>query len=256
MAISTPTTIIATGNTANLQVYDTAAVTLTADRLYIIVVNGYSSGGGVALDFIRHDPLGTALDFIQITDGTDIAQILNWDAALHRALHVWYVIPSTTTANALIRIDWSATQSACGWRLIEIASGFQTGSTSTIFPGVATNVDAGAGTAITCTMASFAATDNMTLLCMGWGSGTSNPTQTVAETESRTELGEHGDGERGRQGVHYQNPHGSDTSIGATLSAANEWGAIGIEIAAAGAVAAARKAGRLSLLGCGHGAPK
>jgi hypothetical protein len=256
MAISTPTTITAGGGTANSPTYDTALVTLTAGRLYIIVINGYSSGGGTNLDFVRHDLTGTPLDFIQITDGTDTAAILNWDAAIHRALHVWYVIPSTTTANAAIRIDWAATQSAAGWRLIEITSGFKTGTTAEIFPGVATNVDAGAGTAITCTMASFAATDNMTLLCMGWGQSTTNPTQTIVTTESRTELGEHNDGERCSQGVHYQNPHGSDTSIGATLSANNEWGAIGIEIAASGGISVARKAGRLSLLGCGHGAPR
>lgn len=233
MAISTPTTVIAAGNTANLGTYDTAAVTLVAGRLYAIQLTGYRSGGGTVVNSVTHDPAGTPLSFAIISDGTNDARVQPWDAASHRTLTHWYVIPGATTSNALIRIIWASTQSACGWRLVEIASGFDSTGGATTFPAVRTN--SGTVAAVTVTMPTFGATDNLLLLGVGWGSGTSNPSETIAPTESRTELGEHNDGERASLAVHYQNPNGGDTSIGATLSAANDWGAVGIEVAAAAA---------------------
>jgi hypothetical protein len=229
VAISTPTTVTASGSTANAGTYDTAAVTLTANRLYVIVCTGYRAGGGTNMTSITHDPLGTPLAFSEVTGQNGAT----WDAAAHRSMEIYYVIPASTTANALVRIVWAATQSSMGWRLMEIQSGFDPTGGTTTFPQSTITVDAGAGTAIAATMSSFGATDNLTLLCMGWGQGTANPSETIAATESRSELGEHNDGERTSQGVHYQNPHGSDTSVGATLSANQEWAIAAIEVAAA-----------------------
>jgi hypothetical protein len=232
MAIATPTTITASGNAANLSVYTTAAVTLTAGRLYIIQVNGYRSSGPHVVDSVVHDAAGTPLSFTKINDGVDDAEIVGWDSSsgTRRTLSTWYVIPGSTTGSAVITITWPSSRSACGWRLVEITSGFDATGGSTTFPQVVTAT--GTVAAVAVTMGSFGGADSLTWLGMGWGSGTANPSETVAPTEGRTELGEHNDGERGSQGVHYENPNGSDTSIGATLSAANDWGAIGIEIAA------------------------
>lgn len=227
MSISTPTSIIASGNTANLGTYDTAAVTLTSGRKYYIVITGYRTAAAT-ISSVTHDPLGTPLSFSRVTDGTTAAQVVSWDVAGHRTIEVWEVVPGSTTANALIRIIWASTQSACGWTLVEVASGFDTSGTT-----VQVVVGSGAATtAIALTMASFSGTDNLMLLCMGWGDGTANPTETITATEGRTELEEHNDGERASLGEHYQNPNGSDTTVGATLSAATDWGAIAIEVKA------------------------
>ena len=232
MAISTPTDVAAVtgGNTANLSTYDTAATVLTAGRLYLLTFANYKSSSPAVPTSVTHDPVGTPLSFTKISDGTHNAEVVSYDAAAHRAVSVWYVIPASTTASALIRVTGMGACSAAGWSLTEITSGFDATGGSTTFPGVATNSGT-TSTAVSVTMASFASTDNLTYLAMAWGSGTSNPTQTVSPTESRTELEEHNDGERESLSDHYQNPNGSDTSIGATLSANQDWGAIGIEIA-------------------------
>lgn len=231
MAISTPVDkITPAGNTANASSYTTAAVVLDANKLYIIQVVGYRTTAQ-AISSIVHDAAGTPLSFSLISDGTDTAAQLAYDVAAHRVHEAWYVIPGSTTASAAITITWASAQSAAGWRLVEIASGFDATGGATTFPGVAKAT--GNSTAPAVTMASFGATDNLTLLLVAWGSGTSNPTQTISPTESRTELSEHNDGERSSCGLHYQNPNGGDTSIGCTLSATNNWGAIGIEVAAA-----------------------
>lgn len=226
MSIANPTTVIASGNTANLGTYDTAAVVLTAGRKYYLEVTGYRTAAN-NISSVTHDPAGTPLSFSLVTDGTTSARRTAWDTAGHRTIEIWEVVPGSTTASALIRIIWAASQSSCGWRLIEVASGFDTsGTTVQVVTGQGTT------TAVALTMAAFGATENALFLFVGWGTGTANPTATIAPTESRTELGEHNDGERASQGMHYQNPNGSDTSVGATLSATNDWGAIGVEVKA------------------------
>lgn len=235
MAISTPTNVAAVtgGNTGNLSTYDTAVTVLTSGRLYLLTFANYKASSPAVPTSVKHDPVGTPLSFTLITDGTDNAQVISYDSAVHRAVSVWYVIPGSTTASALIRITGMGACSAAGWSLTEITSGFDATGGATTFPGVATN--SGLQTsAIAVTMAAYANTNNLTYLAMAWGDGTANPAETIVATESRTELEEHNDGERESLGSHYQNPNGSDTSIGATLSASTvDWAAIGIEVAVA-----------------------
>jgi hypothetical protein len=232
MAISTPTSVLASGSASNLSTYDTAVTVLTSGRLYLLTFANYKSATPAVPTTVTHDPVGTPLSFTLITDGTDNASRISYDSAAHRAVSVWYVIPGSTTASALIRITGMGACSAAGWSLTEITSGFNATGGATTFPGVATN-SATQTSAIAVTMAAYANTNNLTYLAMAWGDGTANPAETIVATESRTELEEHNDTERQSLGSHYQNPNGSDTSIGATLSAAAvDWAAIGIEIAA------------------------
>lgn len=231
MAISTPTNVAAVtgGNTGNLSTYDTAVTVLTSGRLYLLTFANYKSATPAIPTTVTHDPLGTPLSFTLVTDGTTNASVVSYDSAAHRSVSVWRVIPSSTTASALIRVTGMGACSAAGWSLTEVSSGFDS---TTPFPQV--KVNSGQQTsAIAVTMSSFLDANSLTYLAMAWGDGTANPAETIVATESRTELEEHNDGERESLGDDYQNPNGSDTSIGATLSASTvDWAAIGIELAA------------------------
>jgi len=235
MAVSTPTTVFASGNTANASSYDTQSVVLTANRLYLLCVAGYRSGGSVNAESVTHDPTGTPLSFTTVTDGTNEARAQGFGDADRRTIAVWRVIPASTTANAVIRIVWAAGQSAMSWRLVEIASGFDA---TTPFPKVRAQISSVTdNTATVPDFSSFDGTGSLMLAMFGIGTGVSNPANiAIDETEGRTELGQHWENERTNQAVHYQNPNGGDTTVNATIGgSANHWGAIGIEIKAAGA---------------------
>ena len=228
MAISTPTAPLNAFSTANASTYDTAVATLTSGRLYFMVVHGYSTSPAVAVSSIPHDPAGTPLAFARATDGTTTANVDPWDATDHRTLEVWRVIPGSTTASALIRITWAASQSAMGWTLVEITSGFDSGA-----PIVqVVKASGAAGNTASVTMATFGATDNLTLFSVANGTGTAAPGEAFAATEGRTELAENDETERAEHAVHYQNPHGSDVSLNSTWTNNEDWAAIGIEVKA------------------------
>lgn len=232
MAISTPTNVAAVtgGSVSNASSYDTAATILTAGRLYRLAVVTYKSSTPAIPTTVTHAPTGTPLSFTLVTAGGTDASVVSWDSAAHRSLSVWQVVPGSTTASAVIRITGMGTCSSCGWSLTEITSGFDA-TTPTAQVKVASGLQT---SAIAVTMGSFADSNNLTTLVMGWGDGTANPAETIVATESRTELEEHNDGERSSLGSDYQNPNGGDTTIGATLSASTvDWACIGIETAAA-----------------------
>jgi hypothetical protein len=228
--ISTPTTVLSSGDTTNSSSYTTASTVLTAGRLYIIVIGGYRVSGAVNAASIIHDVSGTSTNFARISDGVTDAVAQGFGDTTRRIVAAWSVIPGSTTASAPITVNWTSTQSSMSWHLLEIASGFDA---TTTFPQVKAAISSVTGTTIDPgTMGSFGSSDNMLLFAMAIGTGTGNPTQTIANNESRVELDEHGDGERTRQATHYQNPNGGDTTINATISGSTHWGAIGIEIAA------------------------
>ena len=236
MAISTPTNIAAVtgGSTANASIYTTASSVLSAGATYLLTIGGYRSGGGQTPSQVSHDPAGTPLSFSLVSAGGIGAEINNYDAVGRRHVSVWRVTPVSDTGSAGIRITFPATQSSAGWSLTELETGVD-GVTPVV------QVKKASGTASTAAnpgaMSTFTNADSLTYLAIGWGDGTANPTETIVATESRTELEEHSDGERLKLSDHYQNPNGGDTSIGATLSATVDWGAIGIEfLASAGAL--------------------
>jgi hypothetical protein len=224
MALAGPVNVAGmTGSsTANTATYTTGAGVLTAGRKYLLRVVSYRSGGSQTPSTVVHDAGGTPLSFTLVSG----AAVNNYDSAAHRHLSVWEVTPGADTASAAITITFPAGCSSAGWGL-----DYYTGQNNTgTFVQVVTNTGQQTA-AIAVTMASFAASGNGTYLAMAWGDGTANPAETIAPTESRSELEEHNDAERSSLGCHYQTPNGSDTSIGATLSASTvDWGAIGIEI--------------------------
>lgn len=229
MAISTPTSKLSAGNTANQSTYDTAVVTLDAGKWYIMAISGYAVANA-AITSVVHDPLGTALNFTLISDGVTSAVNNPYDTSVnHRNHELWAVKPNSTTANALIRITWPSSRSAAGWSLTEIASGFAT-SGQWVQVKKATGT---AGTTASLTMNSFV--DGNSLLFVSWaiGTGTGDPLQNITPTESRTELIDVDDGERTEHADHYQNPNGGDTSLTSTWSSSMDWSALGVEMKAA-----------------------
>jgi hypothetical protein len=78
------------------------------------------------------------------------------------------------------------------------------------------------------TFSAFGATDNAMFLFVSF----SDQAKVIAATEGRTELTEWNDAERLVAAIHYQNPHGSDTTVNAT-STSDTWAAIGLEVKAA-----------------------
>lgn len=228
MAISTPTAPLNTFDVANLGTYDTAVVVLTANRHYFLVTHGYKTTPHGTVTSVTHDPLGTPLAFSLVTDGTTTARVGPWDATDHRTLEIWRVKPSSTTASALIRIIWDATQSACGWTLVEIATGVDDAPIVQV-----KNASGAAGTTASVTMSAFGATDNLTLFVAANGTGTIAPGEAFSPTEGRTELAENDETERGDHAVHYQNPNGGDTTLNMTWVSAEDWAAIGVEIKSA-----------------------
>lgn len=228
MAITNPTAkIVSAGNTANLTAYDTAVVTLDAGKWYTVTAHGYRSGGFSNISSIVHDPLGTPLNFVLVTDGTTSAR-----AQLGlRGVEVWAVKPASTTASAKITITFAAGQSAAAWSVTEWSAGVDP---TTFAVQVVTNTGS-AGTASSITMAAFGATDNATILVTQLGTSTADPAENIVINESRVELSEIDDAERGQHAYHYQNPNGSDTSLTASWTNAEDWRAIGIEVKAAAA---------------------
>lgn len=237
MTLATPTMITNGYDTDNQDPYVTTdTVTgagipwtgvLTAGRLYVLVLHHYRTAA-TTLNAVTHDAGGTPLSFARVTDGSVSAQVVSWDAAGHRTAEVWYVIPAADTANAGITMDWNATGSASGWTLIEYASGFDS---TTPFRQVVV-ASGTAGTTASVTMAAFGASGNGTLFCAFNGTGTGAPGEAFAATEGRTELAENDESERADHCVHHQTPNGSDTTLNATWTNAEDWAAIGIEIVA------------------------
>lgn len=233
-SITDPTNIIASGSTVNSKTYDTATVTLTANRWYTLTIHGYSSGGGELVSSVVQDPDGTPLSFTKITDAGVSYGI--------RRIEVWAVRPTSTTANAKITITWDTTESASGWSLTEWSAGVN----STDFSAqVQTNSGSG-GTSSSVTMSSFADSNNAVFFVTGIGSGSSDPSDNIVEAEGRSELADIDDGERGEHADHYQNPNGADTSLTASWTGTLDWGAIGIEVRSEGGGASNCWSGSLS----------
>ena len=246
MAITTPTVILNAFDDTNLGLYDTAAVTLTAGRWYTLIVHQYSSAPAELNSTVVHDPTGTPLSFVLVSPGAVDARVIPWDVQDSRCVEVWAVRPTSTTANAVIRIDPTATQSTCGWILLEWSAGVD----PTDF-AVQVAINNGIlGTTASVTMAAYSASDNATLFVAANGTLTSGRALLSAD-EGRTELAENTPTEvRSSVAAYYQIPHGGDTTLTATIASAQDWGAIGIEVKAAAAAGAARAAFR-ALLGVG-----
>lgn len=237
MALTNPVLATQGGDSANNSTYDTAALVLTAGRIYYISVGAYRSGGANDPVSIEHDPTGTPLAFAVVSDGTTSASINGAGGGGQYGLYVWAVRVTSTTGSAVIRITFSGARSACGW-IVWYTTGEQ--ATNTHRQVVL------AATSNAVTMAAFGATDNMAVLV----TSSDDQAATFTPTEGRSEIAEQSDAERMAHADDYQNPHGGDTTLNMTVSVGNP-ASIGIEIVAAAAVT--RKAGRLTLLGAGHG---
>lgn len=228
MAITGPTLVNGTWfDTTNLSTFNTNSgtntytVSLVSGRQYFMVIESFSSGAAEFASSVVHDPTGTPLNFTACTDGASTAQVSGWGLTGNE-IQVWAVDVTTTTADAAIRITFSAAQSACGAGLFYVTGADLSGN----FPQVVNNL--GTGTAVSATMASFGATDNMLLLAVARDDIAGGFTP----TESRSELYENQETERNWSTTHYQNPNGGDTSVGCTLNVSDDWGAIGIEVKA------------------------
>lgn len=238
MAISVPTVLINGWDTDNQNPYNTnetatgnpdpKTVVLTAGRLYVLIFHHYRTAATTATNVV-HDPDGTPLNFNIVNIGGQLARRISYDGAGHRTGEVWWVIPTTTTADALIRITLANTPSACGWTLLEYASGFDSTNPWVQFVGA----NGTGGTSSLVTMGTYGATDNATLFVTFLGTGTGAPNETMSATEGRTQVAVNNETERAEHGVYYQIPHGGDTTLTASWVNAEDWGALGFEIKAA-----------------------
>jgi hypothetical protein len=201
---------------------NTYTVQLVAGRRYYMVVQSFSSGAAERPNLVVHDQGGTSLAFGLVLDGTNQADISGYGVTGNR-ISVWEANVTSTTATAAITIQFPATQSACGAGLFYIDGEDDTNTTVQVV------LQTGTGTLPGLTMASFGATDNLALLIIA----TDSPTNTISATESRTKLYENNETERNNHAVFYQNPHGGDVSLNASITS-DSWAAIGLEIRAAG----------------------
>ena len=231
MAITGPTAIRPFRDFDNVGQYDTNDTTnsagngtnaLVAGNLYLVHISSFSSGAAELPTSVTFG-LGTAdeLAFAKVTDGTDTAEQTGF--GLTGNTHsLWYAFAPSNTSARPWSVIFGGTQSAAIIAVSEYAGVDQTGT----FPQVV--LATGTSTTPAATMASFGATDNVALLflCRDDISATFTP------TEGRSESYDYSDTERNSQALHYQNPHGSDTSLNATITS-DDWAAIGVEIKAA-----------------------
>lgn len=219
MAIANPVLAINNFSTTNATSYDTAAVVLTSGRRYFISLDSRGSATGIST--VQHDPTGSPLSFTQVTDGSTAAALTYGSNAY---LEVWEVNVTSTTGSAVIRITANGSTNGMGWILWYITGEDDSGT----IVQVVTN--SGAGTSSSVTMATFAAVDNLTYF--GTAGQSTFADKPISPDESRVEIAETECTEQYHHADHRQNPHGSDTSLTASWTGGEDWGAIGIEIKA------------------------
>lgn len=210
------------GNVVDASTSGGATFQLVAGRHYFVVIESSSSGAAETVNSVVFDPTGTPLSFSQVDDGVTPA-VLTGFGVTGNTFQVWHRHVSSTTATSFLRVIFAGTQSACGWGLFYIEGENDTGTI------VQVKTATGASTTPGVTMNAFGGTNNLLLLCVCRDDIAGGFTV----TEGRSELYENQENERNWSTTHYQNPHGSDTSVGCTLNVSDNWAAIGIEILAA-----------------------
>lgn len=229
MAISNPVLVQNFYDTANRSQYNgntgtsgTGTFSLVAGRRYYVAVHSFSTGPAEAVTIVRHDPTGTPTDFTRVTDGTTSARITGYGVT-GNTLELWEANITSTTATAFLRVEYAGTQSACGFGVFYLDGEDDTNTS------VQVKILTGTGTLPGVTMNSFGATDNLALLVVA----RDDVGAALTVTESRTKLYENDETERNNHAVFYQNPHGGDVSLNASITSDN-WAAIGVEVRAGG----------------------
>jgi hypothetical protein len=234
MAITGPTVIRQFYDFDNTNPYNTNDATnsggagtdsLVAGRLYLVHISSFSSGAAELPSSVVFDPGGAdELSFTNSGIGTGLTGF----GVTGNTHAVWWAFATATTSASFFRVTFGGTQSAAIISVTEWQGVAQTGTIvqAVLNNGTGTTPDPG-------TMSAFGATDNATLLflCRDDISATFTP------TEGRSEAYDYSDTERNSQALHYQNPHGSDTTLNATITS-DDWSAIGVELKAAAAAVA------------------
>lgn len=134
MAIATPS-LITSGNSAAGTTATTASVTLTAGRLYLLGITGRRAD---STNVPAPNSVVRGAQSFTIVDATAGLQQYDNSSSSRRALWVGYCVPASDTTGTIVA-TWSASLSRKQWALVEVASGFDSG---TPIQQVAGNLDA------------------------------------------------------------------------------------------------------------------
>lgn len=221
MAVATPTNLTKGGTTTDANNFNTASVTFTANRLYILTVNTRT---GISANPNQPTATGGNVTWVVPTNGSEV---IDTTSSSRRRLTVLCGICSSTTTGAVNIALGGQTQETAGWIIDEIASGFD--SSGTIVQAAKNNSQV-AVTSITATLAAFGSASNATYGAFGCSNGTTNPTagSGFATVTENTDAG--GDG---NLGLETEFRADNDTTVDFTFSSDSELGCIGIEIKAA-----------------------
>jgi hypothetical protein len=220
VSVATPTNLTKGGSTTDATSIDTASVTFTANRLYILTVN---SRTGITADPNQPTATGGNVTWVVPTNGSEI---IDTTSASRRRLTLLYGICSSTTSGA-VTIDFGGqSQETFGWIIDEIASGF---NATTPVVQAAKNNSQVAVTSVTATLAAFGSSYNATYGVAGFSNGTITSTAGSGFTLVTTNTDAGGDG---NLGLDTEFRATNDTTVDVSFASDAENGIIGIEIKA------------------------
>ena len=243
MAWGTPVTKGVVFNVTNSASCAIASVALTSGRLYL----GFSMHhrAGAAGTYSNGSITGT-------TGGWSlVVQSATWNGGLRKTAAFYYIATATETVTVTCNVDTNTNSCTC-LALIEIPSGFDTSTPIAAFDEQV----AAAALSVTSTLASAPTAGNLSISGGGLSDSTAGD---ISPRTNWTELNQAaGTGTASDSGfieTQYKTALDAEQSASASVASTNrDWGWIHLELKAAASVA--RKAGRLSLMGCGHGAPR
>lgn len=216
------------GLTAGTNTFSTGTITPSSGKFLFINV---SARNGASTDPTISSISGCGMTWTAVGNA-------NWDftSASRRNTHIWKGVGASPSTGA-ITVTMGQDNLSYAWDVVEIAGADNT--TPVVQAGSAVNGDA--GTAVTVTLGAFSSTDNATYGAVGEWNGLS----LIADTGYSivTQIG------TSDPGLASQINPGNDTSVFFNFGAADNVGAVAVEIKAA-AAAAAQNAYK-SLLGVG-----